>query len=157
MTGTVRTLLGYFARRTGDPEVAADLAAETFASAIGAQDRYSPTGAPAMAWLYKIAMRRLADYQRRGWVERRVRRELAIERPPLRSEDVELIPPSGRRRRRCAAGRAAKDQREAVAAHVVEDRGYAELAESLHISEAVVRQRVSRGLAGLRRRIGGRS
>ena len=65
----VRTLLGYFARRTGDPEVAADLAAETFASAIGAQDRYSPTGAPAMAWLYKIAMRRLVDYQRRGWVE----------------------------------------------------------------------------------------
>ena len=50
-----------------------------------------------------------------------------------------------------------KDQREAVAAHVVEDRGYAELAESLHISEAVVRQRVSRGLAGLRRRIEGRS
>ena len=44
----------------------------------------------------------------------------------------------------------------AVAGHIVEDRGYAELAGSLHTSEAVVRQRVSRGLAGLRRRIGGR-
>jgi len=28
----IRAPLGYFARRTGDPEVAADLAAETFAS-----------------------------------------------------------------------------------------------------------------------------
>ncbi|MGZ4274303.1 MAG: RNA polymerase sigma factor [Solirubrobacteraceae bacterium] len=153
----VRTLLGYFARRTGDPEVAADLAAETFASAIGAQDRYSPTGAPAMAWLYKIAMRRLVDYQRRGWVERRVRRELAIERPPLRSEDVELIHLLADDAVGALLAELPKDQREAVAAHVVEDRGYAELAESLHISEAVVRQRVSRGLAGLRRRIGGRS
>ena len=35
----VRMLLGYFARRTGDPHVAADLVAETFASAIVAQER----------------------------------------------------------------------------------------------------------------------
>ena len=32
-----RTLLGYFARRTQSAEVAADLTAETFASAISAQ------------------------------------------------------------------------------------------------------------------------
>src|SRR5512133_2251953 len=32
----VRALLAYFARRTGDAEVAADLTAETFASAIDA-------------------------------------------------------------------------------------------------------------------------
>ena len=62
----VRALLGYFARRTGDPQVAADLAAETFASAIVAQERYVPDGAPALAWLYAIAARRLVDYQRRG-------------------------------------------------------------------------------------------
>ncbi|MGZ8647793.1 MAG: RNA polymerase sigma factor, partial [Solirubrobacteraceae bacterium] len=49
-----RTLLGYFARRTGDPQIAADLTAETFASAISAQDRYEPTGAPALAWLFTI-------------------------------------------------------------------------------------------------------
>ena len=48
-----RTLLGYFQRRTGDPQVAADLTAETFASAIVAQERYVPTGAPALAWLYR--------------------------------------------------------------------------------------------------------
>ena len=38
-----RTVLGYFARRTRDPQAAADLTAETFASAIAAQHRYRPT------------------------------------------------------------------------------------------------------------------
>jgi RNA polymerase sigma factor (sigma-70 family) len=150
----VRTLLGYFARRTGDPQVAADLAAETFASAIVAQERYVPTGAPALAWLYAIAARRLADYQRRGAVERRMQRMLAMERVPLSEENAEMI--------RLLAEDAAvemlaelpRDQREAVIAHVVDDRGYPELADSLQTSEAAVRQRVSRGLATLRRRRG---
>ena len=58
-----RSVLGYFARRTGDPEAAADLTAETFASAIVAQRRFTAGGAPATAWLFAIASRRLADYQ----------------------------------------------------------------------------------------------
>ncbi len=45
-------------------------------------------------------------------------------------------------------------QREAILAHVVDDRGYPELADELHVSEATVRQRVSRGLATMRRRTG---
>lgn len=48
------------------------------------------------------------------------------------------------------------DQRDAIAAHVVEDRSDADVAESLHSSEGLVRQRVSRGLRQLRRRIGAR-
>ena len=61
-----RSVLGYFARRTGDPEAAADLTAETFASAIVAQRRFTPGGAPATAWLFAIASRRLADYSAGG-------------------------------------------------------------------------------------------
>lgn len=149
-----RTLLGYFARRTGDPQVAADLTAETFASAIVAQQRYVPTGAPALAWLYAIAGRRLADYQRRGAVERRTQRALAMERVTVGAEDAAMI--------RLLADDAAltmlaelpRDQRDAVAAHVVEGRDYPELAASLETSEAAVRQRVSRGLSTLRRRRG---
>ena len=153
----VRTLLGYFARRTGDPQVAADLAAETFASAIVAHERYVPTGAPALAWLYAIAARRLADYQRRGAVDRRLQRALAMERVPLSEGDAEMI--------RLLANDAAvgmlavlpRDQREAVTAHIVDERGYPELADSLQTSEAAVRQRVSRGLATLRRGRGRRA
>ena len=47
------------------------------------------------------------------------------------------------------------EQRDAVAAHVLDEREYAELASSLQLSEAAVRQRVSRGLSALRRTHGG--
>src|SRR5215217_301860 len=43
------------------------------------------------------------------------------------------------------------DQRSAVLARIVDDGEYAEIAVTQGVSEAVVRQRVSRGLAGLRR------
>lgn len=47
----VREVLGYMMRRTGDPEVAADLTAETFAAAIVARRRFRPGRALAGAWL----------------------------------------------------------------------------------------------------------
>ena len=47
------------------------------------------------------------------------------------------------------------DQREAIRAHVLEDRDYAEIARSERLSEATVRKRVSRGLRVLRDRAGG--
>src|SRR5512133_1230509 len=40
----VEALLGYFARRTFDPEEAADLTAETFASALVTKRRFKPGG-----------------------------------------------------------------------------------------------------------------
>ena len=46
------------------------------------------------------------------------------------------------------------DQRAAVRARIVEERAYAEIAVSARTSESVIRKRVSRGLAGLRARIG---
>ena len=48
-----------------------------------------PTGAPALAWLYRIASRRLVDYQRRGAVERKMQRALAMERTPLSGGDAD--------------------------------------------------------------------
>jgi DNA-directed RNA polymerase specialized sigma24 family protein len=47
-------------------------------------------------------------------------------------------------------------QRAAVQARLIHGRDYGEIAGAKGVSEAVVRQRVSRGLAGLRRKIGGR-
>jgi RNA polymerase sigma-70 factor (ECF subfamily) len=45
-------------------------------------------------------------------------------------------------------------ERRLVAAHVIDERPYGELADELHTSEAVVRKRMSRGLATLRRGLG---
>lgn len=45
------------------------------------------------------------------------------------------------------------DQREAITARVLDDREYHEISRILECSEAVVRKRVSRGLATLRRQL----
>jgi RNA polymerase sigma-70 factor (ECF subfamily) len=41
-----------------------------------------------------------------------------------------------------------------VRAYVIEERAYPDIAAELDVSEAVVRKRVSRGLAALRARVG---
>jgi RNA polymerase sigma-70 factor (ECF subfamily) len=151
----VRALLGYFARRTGDPEVAGDLTAETFASALVAKRRFKRDGPPAAAWLWTIAARRLVDFQRRGRVDARMRRSLAIERRPVSADDAHMIRLLADDTASVLLAELPADQRDAIAGHVVEDRGYSDLAGELGTSEAVVRQRVSRGLAALRRRMGG--
>jgi RNA polymerase sigma-70 factor (ECF subfamily) len=150
-----RALLGYFARRTSDPQTAADLTAETFASAIASQPRYDPRTTPALAWLYTIASRRLADYRRRGAVETRMRARLAMRTPRVTPQDAAMIELLAAEAAGDLLGTLPAEQRDAVEAHVLHERGYAELAGELRTSEAAVRQRVSRGLAALRRRMGG--
>jgi DNA-directed RNA polymerase specialized sigma24 family protein len=60
-----RLVLGYFVRRTRNAELAADLAAETFAAALLSARRYRPGAAPASAWLLGIARNVLAGSARR--------------------------------------------------------------------------------------------
>ena len=150
----VRALLGYFARRTHDPEVAADLTAETFASALVARRRFKPGGPPADAWLFAIAARRLADYQRRGRVEQRMRRSLEMERRRVSEADAEMIRMLGDDAAESILAELPPDQRGLIAAHVIDELPYHELASELDTSEAALRQRVSRSLSSLRRRRG---
>jgi len=151
----VRGLLGYFARRTGNAEVAADLAAETFACALVARRRFRPGGPPATAWLYTIASRRLADFHRRGRVEERVRRSLRMERRAVSTEDARTIMLLADDAASVMLDGLPDEQRGAIAARVIEGREYGEVAVEMHVSETAVRQRVSRGLQTLRRRLGG--
>jgi RNA polymerase sigma factor (sigma-70 family) len=151
----VHSVLGYFARRTGDPEVAADLAAETFASALTARRRYRPGGAPASAWLFAIAARRLADYHRGGRVAARAQKALAMERVPLGAEDAEMVRLLGDDAAVSMLATLPAHQRAAIHSHVVDECDYGEIAAAQHVSEQAVRQRVSRGLAALRARMGG--
>jgi RNA polymerase sigma factor (sigma-70 family) len=151
----VEGLLGFFARRTRDPELAADLTAETFAAALASRARYRPASGAASAWLFGIAIRKLADAQRRGYAERRARRRLGMERIELTDADIARIEAMADQPTATAlVERLGADQRDAVRAHVLEDRPYAEIASAEHVSEAVVRKRVSRGLASVRKRMG---
>lgn len=151
-----RAMLTFFRRRTGDAELAADLTAEVFAAALRACRRYRPGEAPASAWLFGIAQHTLARSRRRGMVEDRARRRLAM--GPLVLEDEDLL----RIDRLTAGGDPATallaalpaDQRAAIRARVLGEESYAEIAERLRCSPAVVRKRVSRGLAALRDQLG---
>jgi RNA polymerase sigma factor (sigma-70 family) len=148
----VDMVLGYFARRTGDAELAADLASETFAAALAGRRRYRPRKGAAVAWLFGIAGRKLADAQRKGYAERRMCRKLGMERIDLTDADIAHIEALGESGALLAG--LPPVQAAAVHAHVIEERGYGEIAGELHTSEAVVRKRVSRGLATARRRMG---
>src|SRR3954447_5536098 len=150
----VRALLAFFQRRVGEPEVAADLTAETFAAALIARGHYRPQTASAAGWLFAIAQHKLLDYQRRGSAEMRMRRRLGIERRAVSAEDAETIRWLGEQAAAELIENLPSEQRDAIRAHVLEDRTYAEIAGSQALCEATVRQRVSRGLRRLRKRAG---
>jgi RNA polymerase sigma factor (sigma-70 family) len=147
-----RLVLGYFVRRTRDAELAADLTAETFAAALLSSRRYRPGEAPASAWLLGIARHVLAGSARRARVEDRARRRLGLAQLVLDDETLERIERLGSdARAEELLARLTPEQAHAVRARVVEEVPYASIAASLRCSEGVVRQRVSRGLASLRR------
>lgn len=151
-------MLGFFLRRTRDPELTADLTAEVFAAALIAARRYRPGKRPAIAWLYGIAAHKLADSRRRGRVEARARKRLSLDPIGLEDEDIARIGELAAGAQSQAALEAAVDalpshQRDAVLARVVQERDYEDIAASMSCSELVVRQRVSRALRNLRKQI----
>jgi RNA polymerase sigma-70 factor (ECF subfamily) len=151
----VRSLLAYFQRRTRNPETAADLTAETFAAALAARERFEARSVPASVWLFAIAHHKLTDFHRRGSAEDRMRRRLGVERVPVSAEDAEMIRLLGEEVAFQLVGELPPEQRDAVRAHVLDDRDYSDIARESVTSEATVRKRVSRGLSALRARAGG--
>lgn len=149
-----RRLAGWLMRMTGDAEVAADLTAETFAAALVGRKRYDPHRAAPASWLYGIAAHKLNDWRRRGTAEDRARLQLRMERIQLSDEDVAEFERLGSEVSLVEMlEELPDDQREALRARLLEDRGYREIARVAGISEAAVRKRVSRGVAGLRGRL----
>ena len=154
-----RPVLGFFMRATGQPDLAADLAAETFARALESLSGFDRTRGRADQWLFGIARNVLAESYRQGRVEAAARARLGmpvlilddhaagtIARLSAESESVSVA----------LAGLPAA-QRQAVEEHVLRERDYTEIAGKLRCSEALVRKRVSRGLRALRTRLAGES
>jgi RNA polymerase sigma factor (sigma-70 family) len=144
------TVLAFFRRRSPGVEEAFDLAAETFASALGSVPRYQPGPEPAQAWLFAIARHKLSEAMRTKQIQDEARRALAMQPIQLDDEAIEIL-------EGMASGPALEllevlpdGQREAIEARHLDDRGYPEIADELRCSESVVRKRVSRGLAALR-------
>lgn len=153
-------VVAFALRATGDPEVAADLAAEVFAAALASCGRYRRENDSAAPWLLGIAQNKLRESHRRGRVENVMRRRLGMAAIPLEDADLERVEelaalcdlnlPS-------VIDHLPAHEREAVHARVIEERDYRDIASQLECSESVVRQRVSRGLARARTRLTMRS
>ncbi|MGH2797119.1 MAG: RNA polymerase sigma factor [Thermoleophilaceae bacterium] len=148
-------LVVFFARRTYDPEAAADLMAETFAKAYLGRRRFrGSTDQEARAWLFGIARRRFAMYVRRGKAERRALRRLGLERPPLAEGEyarIEELAGLDAMRATLAEhlSRLGQAQRLALELRVVRELPYSDVADRLGISDQAARARVSRALRAL--------
>ena len=148
-------VLAFHARRTLDPELAADLTAETFAAALlVVRDRSRPLPKSPAGWLFTIAHHEFVDSYRRGRIDARARRQLAFERMEISDaaadqllETVAATDVLDHLARHLPA-----DQFEALRARVIDDREYGEIARELDCSESLVRLRVSRALKTLRTR-----
>lgn len=151
-----RRVLGFFMRATGRPELAADLTAETFARALEDIESYDPARGLAEQWLFGIARNVLHSSYRKGQVESAARSRLGIPNLVLGDDAAEEIARLVEDDRATLALAALPDeQQQAVRARVIEGYEYAEIAGELRCSEALVRQRVSRGLRTLRTRLAG--
>jgi RNA polymerase sigma factor (sigma-70 family) len=150
------SVLGYLMRRVGNAEIAADVCAEAFAAALVGAERFDPRSGQATAWLYGIVRHKLLDAQRRGRAEDRARRRLGIPRLELTDdalERVEALASLTATPLAEAMDELPSRQRSAIRSRVVHEQSYGEIAVEQGTTEANVRQRVTRGLARLRRHI----
>ena len=69
----------------------ADLVAESFAQALIGLPRYDASRGDPNAWLFGIVSNQLSAYWRRGTVERRAQKRLAMERQLPDADDLERI------------------------------------------------------------------
>ena len=147
-------ILGYFRRRTADPDTALELTAETFSRVWVTrkrfEDRHDGSAAP---WLFGIARNVLLMSIRRGAVERRTAARLGVlDRLDL-DDGTDTAPEA-----RWAEGAdelldsLPLSQREALRLRIVEELTYAEVADALGTSSSAARVRVHRALTALRRR-----
>jgi len=147
-------VVGFLLRETGDREATADLSAEVFAAVFLFARRFRARGAgSARPWVLGIARNKLLESRRRGRVEDRARRRLALEPEVLDDDDLARVDELAGGADQPVLGlveQLPERQREAVRSRVVEEREYPEIARSMRCSELVARQNVSRGLARLR-------
>jgi RNA polymerase sigma factor (sigma-70 family) len=149
----VGAVTSYVSRRVGAGrgDLVFDIVAETFARALEKREQYDPELGPAIAWLFGIARNLLFEAARRRRVDAAARRRLGME--PVHLDDAQLARIEARGAVDLAAALAELPdaQRQAVLRRVLAEEPYPVMAADIGCSEQVVRQRVARGLARLRR------
>lgn len=148
-------LLLFMVRRTADPEIGADLWAESWSRAVAKRDTFrGATDAEQEGWIFGIARNVLAGFYKHGKAEQRAITRLGLERPVLSDADLaRLEREAGLSELREALGAALEEvpdsQRAALQLRVIDGLSYPEVAARLAISEDNARARVSRALRRL--------
>jgi RNA polymerase sigma factor (sigma-70 family) len=152
-------VLVFFTRRVLDVETAFDLLSETFAKALERRTQFRGDSAEQeQGWLFSIARSELSHYWRDGNVERSALARMGVPVPGLSDPQIERIEDMAGLSEVAAPLADAMaalpgEQRRAVQLRVVEEYGYAEIAQMLGITEQNARARVSRGLRALALRL----
>jgi RNA polymerase sigma-70 factor (ECF subfamily) len=138
----------FILRRTGHPELTADLTQQTFLKAMLGLSRYEPRGLPFRAWLYRIALNEV----RMHW---RKRKEVVIDMSYTEvrgmCEDMGL-PENDEDLKRLASamGRLPEDKARMIELRYMDGMSFAELGQVLGIGEDAAKMRTHRVLANLR-------
>ena len=152
-----RELVGFFTRRTGDPQLALDLLGETFLAAFEQRRRCrAREDRQRAAWLFRIAVNKLNAHFRRGASERRATERFASQLRALTEPELAAISrlaDASSENLVSALGGLSEDQQRALRLRVIDERPYHEVSEELGVSEPAARARVSRGLRALRRAV----
>jgi RNA polymerase sigma-70 factor (ECF subfamily) len=154
----VELVMGYFSRRCAEPQVVADLTSDTFVRAAGGFRGFDPTRGSARAWLFGIASRVFASHCEHVANGRVATARLAGRRA-LQEDEIEELT------RRIDAEREGREliercaqlpELERSAIELVDLSGLTpkEAASALGVPRAVLRKRLSRARARLRKEQG---
>ena len=146
----------YIARRVRDRDVAQDLTADVFHSALKNLPRFEWRGAPFSAWLYRIAANAIVDRSKSSG--RHIASEVEVEDLPDRAEagpDMDEI--EHRARLFKLVERLPRDQSKVIVMRFAEQRSIREIASALKRTEGAIKQLQFRGLQNLRVRLGDRN
>lgn len=144
----IGAITSYFARRTSDPQVAADLTADTFVAAIRSFDTFDPRRGSTRAWIFGVAKncfaRHCATHHRETEGIRRLgrRRELNTDETAELLDRIDAEAPG--RRVLAELGAMTSTDREAVELVYIDGLKPAEAAQALGISSGAMRIRLFR-------------
>lgn len=151
----IDVVMAYFARRCAEPQVVADLTSETFVRAAGTFGSFDPSRGTARAWLFGIAGHVFAGHCAQTANGRAAVARLA-QRRPLDTDEMEELAAkidAERAGRELIARCSQLPELERAAVEFVDLAGLTpkEAATALGVSRVVLRKRLSRARARLRK------
>jgi RNA polymerase sigma-70 factor (ECF subfamily) len=152
-----RAVVAFVGPMVREPEVTVHVVAETFARALESRETFKPELGNERAWLLGIARYVVFAAWRQGRVDSEMRARLGMRALTLSAATLASVEEAVLQSESAVVESWLSDlpeeQREAVRRRVLADEDYDAIARDLQCSPAVVRQRVSRGIATLRRRL----